>query len=303
VGYPAEKIEAGFRNRRDDVVKFLEEAHKDRYKVWNLCAESDRKYDPSVFKGNVSLIGFKDHNCPTLHQIKQFCEEASTWLDQNTENVVVVHCKAGKGRTGLMISTLLIFKYGLNYTDAINLFDQRRTIDKKGLTIPSQRRYVHYWHQIVHNNLSLPILYQKKVKLTKVVVYSIPMREKTVFSSGPGSSTLHCLLKFGGQDQEKYITSRDYQSPEPSSGINTLYEFKFDNPKTEDSLSLFGDVKFGLFHLTDVDPLCYFWFNVGFLTENTLSLKLGELDRKAKLPNAKTMFHPNFEIVLHFTKV
>jgi hypothetical protein len=37
-----------------------------------------------------------------------FCAEASAWLAAHPENVVVVHCKAGKGRTGLMLCCLML---------------------------------------------------------------------------------------------------------------------------------------------------------------------------------------------------
>jgi phosphatidylinositol-3,4,5-trisphosphate 3-phosphatase and dual-specificity protein phosphatase PTEN len=59
-----------------------------------------------------------------------------------------VHCKAGKGRTGVMVSCLLI-SLGIckSATEALQMFGRERTHDGKGVTIPSQARYVHYWEQ------------------------------------------------------------------------------------------------------------------------------------------------------------
>jgi hypothetical protein len=37
-----------------------------------------------------------------------FCADAAAWLAAHPENVVVVHCKAGKGRTGLMLCCLML---------------------------------------------------------------------------------------------------------------------------------------------------------------------------------------------------
>ncbi|KAI3855517.1 hypothetical protein MKX03_004374 [Papaver bracteatum] len=69
----------------------------DKYKVYNLCSE--RLYDASLFEGKVAC--FDDHICPPIQLITSFCLSA--------ENVVVVHCKAGMARTGLMISSLLLY--------------------------------------------------------------------------------------------------------------------------------------------------------------------------------------------------
>lgn len=56
------------------------------------------------------------------------------------------HFLSGKGRTGLMISCFLI-QSGIKATakDALDFFGARRTHDGKGVTIPSQIRYVGYF--------------------------------------------------------------------------------------------------------------------------------------------------------------
>lgn len=56
----------------------------------------------------VASFPFDDHNCPPIHLIPSFCQSASSWLKEDEKNVIAVHCKAGLGRTGLMISCLLL---------------------------------------------------------------------------------------------------------------------------------------------------------------------------------------------------
>ena len=57
----------------------------------------------------VACFPFDDHNCPPTQLIISFCQSAYLWLKEDIENVVVVHCKAGMARTGLMISSLLLY--------------------------------------------------------------------------------------------------------------------------------------------------------------------------------------------------
>lgn len=64
---------------------------------------------------------------PPLAMMADFCEEATKWIEQSKENVVAIHCKAGKGRTGVMISALLLWQnHWPNAQDAMSYFGQMR---------------------------------------------------------------------------------------------------------------------------------------------------------------------------------
>ncbi|KAG2704142.1 hypothetical protein I3843_06G162000 [Carya illinoinensis] len=156
MGFPAGDMSSGFfgyfegfyRNHMEEVIKFFETHHKDKYKVYNLCSE--RLYDASLFEGKVACFPFNDHNCPPIQLIISFCQSAYSWLKEDIENVVVVHCKAGMARTGLMISSLLLFlKFFPTAEESIEYYNQKRCFDGKGLVLPSQIRYVKYFERIL----------------------------------------------------------------------------------------------------------------------------------------------------------
>ena len=42
----------------------------------------------------------------------EFCMDAAAWLLASPQNVVAIHCKAGKGRTGVCACALLIYLVG-----------------------------------------------------------------------------------------------------------------------------------------------------------------------------------------------
>ncbi|KAH9382846.1 hypothetical protein HPB48_023408 [Haemaphysalis longicornis] len=154
MGFPAEQLEGVFRNHMDDVQKFLEKKHKGHYKIYNLCSE--RQYDAKKFENRVAYYPFKDHNPPEIDLIKPFCEDVERWLNSHPDNVAVIHCKAGKGRTGVMVCSYLVHcKMFGTAREALSYYSELRTKDLKGVTIPSQRRVEYNPETLVLHSLSL----------------------------------------------------------------------------------------------------------------------------------------------------
>lgn len=107
-GFPAAGLEHMYRNPRMEIRRFMDHYHHDRYKMFNFCCEPGRGYNPEIFHGRVERYPFKDHNTPPLKTMADFANSAKMWLDADPENVVNMHCKAGKGRAGLMCCVLLV---------------------------------------------------------------------------------------------------------------------------------------------------------------------------------------------------
>lgn len=141
MGYPAENVESIYRNDYKTVKEFLDKKHQNHYWVYNLCSEKDRNYDKAKFDGRVTCFPFDDHHPPDFSLIQPFCDEVKKYLDEDERNVAVVHCKAGKGRTGVMVCCYLLFVgEQANAETVLRFYGDKRTTDHKGVTIPSQRR-------------------------------------------------------------------------------------------------------------------------------------------------------------------
>jgi hypothetical protein len=88
-----------------------------------------------------------------------FVADARAWLAADEQNVVAVHCKAGKGRTGVMIVALLIaldHPACTNAHDAIAFFRAKRTRDGDACRNGGQIRYIEYYERLHRHEAVAP---------------------------------------------------------------------------------------------------------------------------------------------------
>lgn len=165
MGFPSEGVEGSYRNHISEVYRFFETRHPDKYMIFNLCSE--RSYDPARFHDRVICFPFDDHNPPPFEMIRPLCRTVERFLAEAEDHVVAVHCKAGKGRTGVMITACLLH-LGLcsSADEALAYYAQKRTYDGKGVTIRSQKRYCHYFAENLHTTRPLKYLCLSKIKLS-----------------------------------------------------------------------------------------------------------------------------------------
>jgi hypothetical protein len=117
--------------------------------LYNFCCEPGRGYDPAIFNNRVHRYPFKDHNTPPLKTILAFAEDLKGWLEDDSENVCSMHCKAGKGRAGLMSCVALVRTgFCASATEAMDHYDKTRVSNNRGLTVTSQRKYVIFYELI-----------------------------------------------------------------------------------------------------------------------------------------------------------
>lgn len=282
-------VEGFYRNHMEEVIKFFETHHKEKYKVYNLCSE--RLYDPSLFEGKVACFPFDDHNCPPLQLVAAFCQSAYSWLKADLENVVVVHCKAGKARTGLMISSLLLYlKFFPTADESMVYYNKKRCVDGKGLILPSQMRYVKYFEHVLRNCTGQTPM-GRKVVLRGFRLHKCPhwIRPSITISDHNGivfSSKKH--------PRTKGMMPEDIWSNVPRQGMVV-----FTLPGERGLADLDGDFKV-LFRDRHGDFYC--WVNTNMMENRTL-LSPADLDgfEKRKLPSPG--FQVEIVIVNHDTSL
>ena len=152
LGLPASgMLEPLYRNPLSDVRRFFDTYHPKRYTLVNLCDERDYA-DDEFPDARILRFPHRDHHPPALCAILAFCKQLQAIMEGDPEHVVAVHCKAGKGRTGVMICSYLLWmglpECGGDAQAAIALFRARRTTDGDACVQPSQCKYVHLFNEL-----------------------------------------------------------------------------------------------------------------------------------------------------------
>ena len=211
MGFPAYGCEKFYRNTLEDTKAYLDRYHK-VYKIYNLCIEKDRIYPKTYFEDSyVGLFPFNDHSPCPCKLILDFCVDICLFLTAHPDGVAAIHCKAGKGRTGVMIVCYLIFS-GLckNTEEALVHYANQRTLNKKGVTIASQIRYIKYFETFLSSNYEKPFLkcipkivkYDLNKRYTNMLInYNVDMSYFTTINS---FKLKNCLI--GPFSQEMFLT-------------------------------------------------------------------------------------------------
>ena len=161
MGFPSVGCETIYRNALPDVLEFFHEKHNDQVKIYNLCLEKNRIYNKNIFsRSSVGLFPATDHNPCPIKLILEFCIDICLFLLKNPKAVAAIHCKAGKGRTGVMICSYLVFSHLCETSEkAFRYYGRIRTKNNTGVTIPSQKRYIKYFETFLKANFVPPYIY------------------------------------------------------------------------------------------------------------------------------------------------
>nr|XP_031540452.1 phosphatidylinositol 3,4,5-trisphosphate 3-phosphatase TPTE2-like isoform X5 [Vicugna pacos] len=296
MSFPSSGRQSFYRNPIKEVMRFLDTKHPDHYQVYNLCSE--KAYDPRYFHHRVRQYMIDDHNVPSLIEMLAFSRDVEKWMAQDEKNIIVVHCKGGKGRTGTMICAyLLASEQFTTAEDSLNYFGEQRT-DKstsnkyQGIETPSQSRFVGYFAQVKNTyNLHLPP--RKILNINKFVIYSIHgvgkgdgsdleiqimMKRKTVFSC---SASRYCKIVHDAESDT--VTINVFNSP-----------FLYDEVKVRFLSS-------ALPRYYDNCPF-YFWFHTSFIQDNRLYLSRNELDNPHK-PKTWKIYDSDFAVEVCFDEI
>ena len=88
-GWPKYPMKNVKYNMREVVASFLNDNHKDHYMIFNL---SDEIYDTILFGDHVISYDLLGMPSPSLGMLMKICVAIETWLQDDEQNVAVIHC-------------------------------------------------------------------------------------------------------------------------------------------------------------------------------------------------------------------
>lgn len=285
MAYPASGIGTLYRNNICDVADFLYSRHSKNFLVFNL---SNNKYDTSKLFGQVLEFEWLDHHAPQLDALFNIVSKMNSFAKENIKNTVVVHCNAGKGRTGTMICCYMLFTGIFDSVDeCMKYYSKQRFEEGDAVTQPGQVRYINYFYRMLKEKIFFPL----KKSLRSVKLIEVPLKDKSgeikpyveIYSDNSDTLIFHNRISYFDQPKFNYSEGVEITA--------TPSDFK---------LEVIGDLTIKIYcqFMLSNKLLGMVSFNTAFLTpsDKKIEFKIEEIDPDSL--TKKSYINPNYKITV-----
>ncbi|XP_068455135.1 tensin-2-like isoform X2 [Clinocottus analis] len=163
--------EQHYRRNLQEVASMLRCKHQDKFLLLNL---SEKRHDISRLNPKVQDFGWPDAHAPPLDRICAVCKAMETWLTSDPHNVVVLHCKGNKGKTGVIVAAYMHYsKISAGAEQALTTLAMRKFCEDKvsAWLQPSQSRYIFYFGGLLSSSIKMN---SSPLFLHQVLIPSLP---------------------------------------------------------------------------------------------------------------------------------
>jgi len=295
--WPTDETNPKRLNRIDKVGAFLDAEHKDNYKVVSFAGELQYQ-DNEYFHQRIERFPIIDFNVPALKNALEFLKRYKKLVEANPTHTTAFHCWGGKGRTGTMMSMLLLYlKKCATAKEAMAFFAAKRNVGEhfKGVETPSQARFVGYFERIMNEfNGEMPA--EKHLLFDKIVLRSkngilgddIAKWHVQISSNDKATTTMLCIAK---KKKSKYTVDENGLTITLKNDFDLLNEVKLEFfslskkiPKKEEGCTLLVS-----FHTSFIDP-----------KTNSLIVPRDEIDHLNEESPLWEHFKEDFSVELYF---
>nr|XP_015210326.1 PREDICTED: tensin-3 [Lepisosteus oculatus]XP_015210327.1 PREDICTED: tensin-3 [Lepisosteus oculatus]XP_015210328.1 PREDICTED: tensin-3 [Lepisosteus oculatus] len=155
VSFPRDCSEETYLSNLQDVTRMLKSKHADNYLVINL---SEKRYELTKMNPKTMDTGWPDLHAPPLEKICTICKAMESWLNSDPQHVVVIHCRGGKSRIGVVISSYVHFtNISASADQALDRFAMKKFYDDKvsAIMTASQKRYVWFLNSLLTGSIKM----------------------------------------------------------------------------------------------------------------------------------------------------
>ena len=133
--------------------------------------------------------------------------------------VIVVHCKAGKGRSGTMACSYLVSECDWKLSDALARFTERRMRPGfgQGISIPSQLRYLYYVDRWVQHG---KLYVERQVEILEVRTWGLRDGVKVAIESYVDDGKLIKSFHIFSRDERIILDDKEVQKDETASAAS-----------------------------------------------------------------------------------
>ena len=302
---PGEGVNSAIYNNIYDVGNFLREKHGNQYIVMNLSCQYYDSYkifglqpDDISYSYKMELekqvvnVDWKDHQSPFMPYLIRAVVNMHDFLSENTNNIAVVHCMAGKGRTGTLVSCFML-STGLfsSIQQATSYYLYKRLVT---VTQPDQLKYIEYFQNLMKMNLEeatskLPV---KRIK--KIIFKTIPS-----ISGGSCTPTIKIYQVLDEKKIGKSITTNDLEFLVTS--IDPCKVATIDLTKMSTPYVISGDVMIKFYHTGMIKNSSMFQvvFSTLFI-DDTNSLSFNKKQVGPDKVKKSSKYEDDFEIKFEF---
>lgn len=160
------------RNNVDEAACFLNARYEKSYLIFNF-GSPDMKYDIDPFRNQVVSFPVSKILTLTVKMLFDACRSITAWLRMSKDNVVVIQCKNGKSRSGLVVACLLRY-CGLfdSAHESLEYFRAKRCPNDQTWISVTLKRYLRYFNDILILEGRVPS--SVPLKLHQVILTTIP---------------------------------------------------------------------------------------------------------------------------------
>ncbi|XP_063317906.1 tensin-3-like isoform X2 [Pelmatolapia mariae] len=244
VSFPRGCSEEIYSHNLKDVTRMLKSKHADNYLIINL---SEKRQDLSRMNPKTLDTGWPDLHAPPLDKICTICKAMESWLNADPLHVVVIHCRGGKGRIGVVISSFVHFTdVSASADQALDRFAMRKYYDDKvsALMTPSQKRYVWILNSLLSGSMKInasplfmhcvilhgiPDFNSARVCCPYIKVYQgmQAVYSSGVYHIGPGHRDRVCIMLEPAQLLKGDIMIKCYHKSEVTSEREVIFRVQF----------------------------------------------------------------------------